>query len=179
MGSFAMTDNLKEKFMLALEEHADKPLQFDLINLKKPFLITIIFCIIMAGFIHITSSSTPGPSTNPMGKIRSPVAGSETGKEVNIVGETKNIGVGQYVWLAIDKPDLGLCWPKMHVLGNTKFSTNILEEGPKEAYRLSLYVLNEIFHKQWKEWQDRKIFGGVHMPPESKRLDQVTLLLKY
>ena len=55
--------------------------------------------------------------------------------------------------------------------------TTILEEGPKGPFILSMYVLNKNFHNQWKVWQDRKIFGGLHLPPDSKRLDSVNLIL--
>lgn len=172
-----MTDTLKDKLKQALEENADKS-QKPKKN-KTPLLIIIIVALIIIGLQYSTSIFSTGSSTDPQGKITTPADGSSTGKEVRVVGETKNINAGQYIWLAIDKPDLGLCWPKKRILRNTRFSTTILEEGPKEAYRLSLYVLNETFHDQWKDWRDQKIFGGLHMPPESQRLDQITLLLEY
>ncbi len=49
-------------------------------------------------------------NTAPCGKIISPTAGTITGTKVKVTAETKNLEVGQYVWLVGDKPDIGLCY---------------------------------------------------------------------
>ncbi len=172
-----MKNNLKDKFKQALKENANP----DPVELEKQSLPRSIFIIPSIAFIVILFATyliNPYAGIDFQGKIESPKAGSETEKEVKVIGETKNIEPGQYIWLAVDKPGIGLCWPKTHIASNTKFSTTILEEGPKETFFISLYVLNENFHNQWKDWQNRKIFGGVHLPPESKRIDSIELILK-
>jgi hypothetical protein len=83
------------------------------------------------------------------------------------------------VWLAVDKPKIGLCWPKGYKIPiNTKIQTTIYEGGPKEPYRLSLYAFNETWSNNWQHWIDHQIFGGLPMPPDSKRLASVVLILK-
>lgn len=124
-----MADNLKEKFMRALEENADKP-QKSRKN-KTPLLVIIIVILIIIGLQYSTSIFSQGPSTDPLGEITTPAAGSSTGKEVRVVGETKNINAGQHIWLAVDKPDLGLCWPKKQVLRNTRFRPLSWRKGRK------------------------------------------------
>ena len=172
-----MNDKLKEKLKSALRENADsQTAEIKTQTLAKS--VFIILCIVFFVILTGTYFLNPYSELGPQGKIKSPPAGSETGKEVRVIGETKNIEPGQYIWLVVDKPEIGLCWPKMSVKPNTKFSTTILEEGPKGDFMLSKYVLNEIIHSQWKEWQDRDMFGGVNMPPKSKRLDSIKLVLK-
>ncbi len=111
------------------------------------------------------------------GEIILPVEGTITGHDVSVIIETKNLEPGTCVWLAVDKPDIGLCWPKTSLQANRKLQTTIYEGGPKEPYRLSLYAFNETWDKQWQSWLDHKIFGGLPMPPDSKRLAHVTLIL--
>ena len=165
---------------------------------RTPIIVLIVMCLLIFGLQYSTtkfSSSTQQNSANiitppnieipseqgtsPQGKIISPVEGTVTGNEVSVICETKNIAPGTYLWLAVDKPEIGLCWPKgfSNIEPNTKLKINILEEGPKEEYRLSLYALNENYNTQWQDWIDHKIFGGLHIPPDSKRLTSVTLVL--
>jgi hypothetical protein len=54
-------------------------------------------------------------------------------KEIKVVGETKNVNVDQYIWLAFDNPEYGKCWPKTHIPVNIEFSTTVLEEELKET----------------------------------------------
>ncbi len=163
---------------------------------RTPVLIAIIMCLFIFGLSYSTSvfkspqqepvnittippvETPPEADTKPTGNIIAPVTGTTTGNNVTVIIETKNLELGTCVWLAVDKPDLGLCWPKAHrIEPNTKVQVQILEEGPKESYRLSLYTLNEYFDNQWQDWIDHKMFGGLHMPPDSKRLASVTLTL--
>ena len=155
------------------------------INVKKNHIYKIIaltsfvtFCLV--AFLYFGSSLfSIKSSTDPMGKISSPVVGSSTGHEVKITAETRNLEPGQYVWMAVDKPNIGLCWPKApRIKQNIKFLTTIYEGGPKEPYTLSLYVVTKTINDQWQEWLDRKMFGGLPMPPDKRRLDSVRLILK-
>ena len=101
------------------------------------------------------------------------------GHEVKITTETRNLEHGQYVWLTVDKPDIGLCQPKISkIMQNTKFMTTIYEGGPKEPYTLSLYAVTKTVNDQWQEWVNKKMFGGLPMPPDKRRLDSVRLILK-
>jgi len=170
-----MNEIIKEKFKQAIAENTEsKSDEFS----RLPKSVFIIPGIVFITIIAATYFFNPYSNLGPIGKIEMRIAGSKTGKEVKVVGETRNITEGQFVWLAVDKPGIGLCWPKKLIAANAKFSTTILEEGPKEEFTLSLYMLDENFHKQWKEWQDHKIFGGLHLPPETKRLKSVRLILK-
>lgn len=156
------------------EQKETKPQPIKITALSA-LIITCIFLFLYFG-TSLFSSQEP---TGPWGRIKNPVPGSTTTKEVSVTAETKNIGVGQYVWLVVDKPNLGLCWPKKpRIKPNTKFKTTIIEGGPKESYRLSLYAVNQTINGQWQDWIDRKIFGGLPMLPDRKRLDSVMLVLK-
>ncbi len=164
---------------------------------RTPILVLIVMCLLIFGLQYSTNffasselepvnMTTPPKieitveqTTSPRGKIISPVEGTVTGNEINVVCETKNIEPGSYIWLAVDKPKLGLCWAKAFSLPiNTRVRTTIHEGGPKEPYRLSLYILNENYNTQWQDWKNHDIFGGLHMPPDSKRLASVELILK-
>ncbi len=159
------------------------------VNVKKKHIYKIIaatsfitLCII--SFLYISTSlfssqDTEISETAPWGKIISPAAGTTTGEQIIITGETKNLESGHYVWLAVDKPRIGLCWPKQSIREpDTKFRTTIFEGGPYEPYMLSLYILNKTLNDQWQEWVDKKMFGGLPMPPDARRLDSVKLILK-
>ena len=170
-----MNDSLKKQFKQAIIENTETN-SFQLEKQSLPISIFIIPGIFFTLILAATYFLNPYSNTGPIGKIKTPKVGSVTQKEFKVVGETRNIESGQYIWLAVDKPGIGLCWPKVQIAANTKFSTSILEEGPKGSFTLSIYILNKNFHEQWKGWQDRKIFGGLHMPPKSKRLNSVKLV---
>jgi len=94
------------------------------------------------------------------------------------VGETKNVDVDQYIWLAIDNPEFSKCWPKIQIQRNIEFNTMVLEEELKGNLRLSIYLLNEKSHRQWQEWQSKENPRGVRMPSGNKHLDFVNLILE-
>ena len=173
----ANKDDLKTEIAQAIKENADytKPqtLKQQILN----YLISVILIVVFLYFGATLFSSEP--QAGPYGVIHSPGPMTKTKTCVKVVGETRNLEPGQYVWLAVDKPQLGLCWPKAPKLKpNCKWATEIYEEGPNEPYRLSLYAVNEHTHKQWSQWLDKKIFGGVTMPGDDRRLDSVTLILE-
>jgi len=165
---------------------------------RTPVLTLIIICLLIFALQYTTTifSSSPQPipaniikpnpvpvilpdPTKPRGRIISPVESTETGNEVTVICETNNIEPGSYIWLAVDKPELDLCWAKAFSLPiNTRIQTTIHEGGPKGLYRLSLYILNENYNAQWQDWKKHEIFGGLHMPPDAKRLSSVMLVLK-
>ncbi|SDU66037.1 hypothetical protein [Desulfobacula phenolica] len=145
---------------------------------RTPVFIVIIICLVVFGVQYSTTLFSSDSATGPYGKIILPSTGSVTGKDVNVTGETKNLESGQYIWLAVDKPDLGLCWPKAtRIKANTRFKTTIYEGGPKEPYTLSLYAVTKTVNDQWQEWLEKEMHGGVPMPPDKRRLDSVRLVL--
>ncbi len=154
------------------------------VNVKKPHIYKIVILssfttLCLVAFLYFaTSLFSSNTVTDIYGKILSPSAGSITSQAVKVIGETKNLEPGQYVWLAVDKPKIGLCWPKEpKILPNTGFKTIIYEGGPKEPYTLSVYAVNKIINDQWQEWLDNEIYGGLPMPPDKRRLDSVRLIL--
>lgn len=174
-----MKEVLKKKLKEAMVESvAANNNNFDDQSLPKSIFIipTIVFILILIGTYFLNPYSNV--ASGPHGKIELPKKGTTTGKEVRVIGETRNIQEGQYIWLAVDKPDVELCWPKKHIASNTKFSTTILEEGPEGEFILTLYALNENYRKQWREWQDREIFGGLPIPPKNKKLTMISMTLK-
>ncbi len=170
--------DIKNKLKEALEANAQRETSES--HNRKPFIliacITFLGAVMLFGYVLLFSNT---PTRGPWGQIKKPAHGKTTGQKVRVTGETKNIESGQYIWLAVDKSDIGLCWPKMHITeSNTNFRTTVMEEGLEEPYSLSLYLVNQTIHEQWKEWLEHEIFGGLHMPPERKRLDSVRLLLE-
>ncbi len=139
-----------------------------------PLIGTLLACLLIAVLTILSSDSDPN---QPYGKIISPIAETTTSTTVSVTAETRNIEPGQYIWLVVDKPGINLCWPKIQIEPDTKFKTIIYEEGKKEPYTLSLYVVHKTINDQWQEWLGDEIFGGLPMLPEKRRLDAVRLIL--
>ncbi len=77
----------------------------------------------------------------------------------------------------MDKPAIRLCWPEIQIKSDTKFKTMIYEEGKREPYTLSLYVVHKTINNQWQEWLDNKMHVGLPVLPDKRRLDFVKLIL--
>lgn len=176
----------KDKIKAAFHEYLDeeeshsKTAKPDIKIVKQSPWLKILGVILIVFGLYFTASllADPESSTGPSGKIYTPSTGSITSTAVKVTAETKNLEPGQYVWLAVDKPNIGLCWPKCpRIEPNSKFSTIIYEEGPEEPYQLSLYAVNKTTHDHWQEWLDQEKFGGLPMPPDPRRLDSVKLVL--
>ena len=178
-----MSNDLKEKIIKAIRDNSDRnhsgsnppPLKR-----HKVIISTSVTAIcIPIFFLSLSVLFSGTKATAPWGAISAPRPGAVTGTDVKVVGETRNIEPGQYIWLAVDKPRLGLCWPKSPRLSpNTNFSTVIYEGGPEEPYTISIYAVNKTVNDQWQEWIAKERFGGLPMPPEIRRLASVTLLKK-
>ncbi len=171
-----MTKKYKDQLKEVLLESAPKKNPRNKKPNLSPILIIAIACLVLIGVQYLFSS--PDPVTGPWGKIISPTAGSQTTTQVNVTAETKNLEPGQYAWLVVDKPGIGLCWPKKPIKPNTKFKMIIHEEGKKEPYTLSLYSVHKTINDQWQEWLDAELFGGLPMLPDKRRLDSVGLILE-
>jgi len=143
--------------------------------------VTGICILAIIALIFLYSAPKPFKGVifdGPYGKIISPVSGTITNTEVSVTAETANIDPGQYIWLAVDKPDIGLCWPKKQkIKPNCSFKMTLHEEGPKEPYTLSLYAVNKTINDQWETWLEPEKHGGLPMPPDKRRLASVVLVL--
>ena len=174
-------NDLKNKIIQAIKENKDPkqppstPRKKSLYSVMIVSAITTLCLVLFISSIN-NLSSEPHP-TGPWAKITFPLPGTATGTNVKITAETRNIEPGQHIWIAVDKPDLELCWPKLpRLLPNTGFSTSIFERGPNEPYRVSIYAVNKIINDQWLDWLDRKQLGGLPMPPKNRRLASVVLV---
>ena len=170
---------VKERVKKAIKENAseNRTIRYKRVALSSIFIPASI-AIIYTGISYFNTPSPEPIPSGPGGAILSPVQGSATGNMVRVQGKTQNIEPGKYIWLVVDKPALQPCWPKIHCSEpNTSFMTTIKENGPPEAYILSLYAVNERTHKQFTDWQKHKIFGGLPMLPENRKLDSVLLRL--
>ena len=120
----------------------------------------------------------------PRGAITAPAKGSPISRVVEIEGFTKNIPPEhQYIWIAIDVPGLGLCWPKRQIYSiNDAFKTKILERGPNDDFTVSLYAVPRNIHLDILEWfedcQRTKTETGFRLISDRFRLDFITLKLK-
>ncbi len=66
----------------------------------------------------------------PYGAIITPTNKTGTGSVVDVTGETENIKNDRYVWLVVEKPEYGLCWPKSYrIKPNIEFKTIVYKEG--------------------------------------------------
>ena len=174
-------NDLKKKIIQAITENKD-PNQSNSNNQKKSLRSVIISSVAVTSclvflilFLNgLFSETTP---TGPWAKISLPSPGTTTGTNVKITAETRNIEPGQYIWLAVDKPKLGLCWPKpLKLHPNTAFATSIHEGGPNEPYRVSIYAVNKTLNDQWEDWVNRNLLSGLPMPPKTRRLASVVLI---
>ena len=121
---------------------------------------------------------------NPRGEITAPTEGSLTDRVVELQGFTKNIPPEhQYIWIAVDVPDIGHCWPKRQIYSiNDRFKAKFLELGPNENFTVSLYAVPRNVHLDILAWiKDcwlTKAETGFRMILDSLRLDSITLKLE-
>jgi hypothetical protein len=171
-----MTDKHKDNSGKPLEEDTDKPVY--VVNKKQPFIITVILVLVFLVVFFTTNVFNPKPGMQVTGKIISPLNRTTIDKEIIVVGETKNVNAGQYIWLAFDNSEFRTCWPRIQVPGNIEFSITILEKSLKDDLRLSLYVMNEKRHKKWVEWQGTQNPRGVKLISGRNHLHYVNIILK-
>ena len=103
---------------------------------------------------------------------------------MEIEGFTKNIPPEhQYIWIAIDVPDLNLCWPKRQIYSiNKAFKIKIYEGGPHAEFTISLYAVPRYLHVDILDWfkdsQRTKTETGFKMIFNRLRLDTINLKLR-
>ncbi len=175
-------EDLKQSVCQTLKEQADEIDKTSTVKSRNSimktalFLTSICFAVVIVSQAIVLFSSEK--VTGPYGKIIEPLSGITTGKEVGITGETWNFEPGQYVWQAVDKPKIGLCWPKSpQIIPNTEKKTTIYEGGPREPYTVSLSVVNKTINDQWQQWLEKRMFGRQPLLPDKRRLDSVILIL--
>jgi hypothetical protein len=113
------------------------------------------------------------------GKITSPIPYAITDRTVTITGYTSNIPIDTpFVWLVVDVPSIGRCWPKKPTIQpNGTFQATIFEGGPNMDYTVSLYAVGYGLNKTIEHWLVAGTFGGLPMIPQQYRLDSVRLSL--
>lgn len=142
-------------------------------------MILFLGCLAVGLYLGMYSSSkkTP-PIPSPDGMISSPFTESSTGNIVQIKGYTRNIiSKNSFVWLVIEKPDEGLCWPQNKALPeNCEFSVSINAKGHMNAYNLSLYSVDKVQNNVFLDWiTKRDSSKGVSLQPHDIRLYSVRL----
>lgn len=115
----------------------------------------------------------------PYGRIMSPAPGSLTLRDLTLSGYTENIPFDRpFVWMVVDVPELGLCWPKkVDIKRNEPFQVKIHEGGPNQEYTVSLYAVGYRLNAMIEQWIEHGIFGGLPMIPKQYRLDSIKLAL--
>lgn len=115
----------------------------------------------------------------PFGKITSPIPNAITDRVVTITGYTENVPFDTpFVWLIVDVPSIGRCWPKKPLIQpNGTFQATIFEGGPNMDYTVSLYAVGYGLNKTIEQWFAAGTFGGLPMIPSQYRLDSVRLTL--
>ena len=127
----------------------------------------------------VTLVSWGDAGAEPKGMILSPKPGSNTGREVSVSVITRDLPLGRpHVYLVVDVPSIGYCWPKTSgIAPNTAFRTTIHEAGTRSNYRLSLYAVDNNLHQTIRAWFNRGAPDGLPMLPERFRLDYIELKL--
>ncbi|EMS79171.1 hypothetical protein [Desulfotignum phosphitoxidans] len=173
--------DLKDKIIQAIKENQTPEQSTSKHHKKTLYSIMIVsalttLCLVLS-ILFINNLFSKAPPPGPWARITFPLPGTTTGTKVKITAETRNIEPGQHIWLAVDKPDLELCWPKSpRLMPNTGFSTTIYERGPNEPYRVSVYAVTKTLNDQWEDWVNKKQLGGLPMPPKQRRLASVVLV---
>lgn len=163
---------------------------FDLLSQAKPIkpdrgsairtALIMIAVMALAGFAWIAYVNWKAPK----GKITSPAEGATASHVVEIEGYTKNLPLNRrFVWLTVDVPGIGLCWPKRPIYQcNSEFRTKIMEEGPNQTFIVSLYAVDQTYHADIMEWFEEcrltQAEPGFPMLPTDYQLDTLKLNLE-
>jgi hypothetical protein len=174
-------NDLKDKIIQAIKENQTPEQSISTHHKKNLYSVMIVsalttLCLVLF-ILFINNLFSEPHQPGPWARITFPLPGTTNGTNVKITTETRNIEPGRHIWLAVDKPDLELCWPKSpRLMPNTGFSTTIYERGPAEPYWVSVYAVTKTLNDQWEDWVKMKRLGGLPMPPENRRIDSVVLM---
>jgi len=171
-----MPENIDNKVFSLLNQ--SKPIKTDRgLILRTLFAITAVLVVIGSAWVAFAYWKAP------KGAITSPAEGFEISHVVEIKGYTKNIPLDRkYIWVTVDVPGIGLCWPKRPIYkSNGPFKTKFLEEGPNQTFTVSLYAVdfnhNTEILKWFEEGRRTKSAAGFPMLPADYKLDTLELKL--
>lgn len=145
---------------------------------RTPFLIFIIVLLLFVGMQQSTSIFSPDPVKDSWGKIILPLPETKIANEFRVIGETQDIKKGHYIWLAFESRSIAECWPQKRVLRNSRFRTTLRPLMGQKELVLSVYVLNQTVHDQWRKWLDQNPQKGITLPSGIILLDQIDLNLE-
>ncbi|WP_319409317.1 hypothetical protein [uncultured Desulfosarcina sp.] len=108
------------------------------------------------------------PPILPGGRITAPLPHTITDRTLTVSGYTTNLPVDMpFVWLIVDVPSIGRCWPmKPMIQPNGTFPATIYEGGPTMEYTVSLYAVGYGLNKTIEQWFCDGTFGGLSMIPQ-------------
>lgn len=114
-----------------------------------------------------------------IGKITSPISNAITDRTVTITGYTDSIPIDTpFVWLMVDVPSIGRCWPKKPLIQpNGTFQATIFEGDPNMDYTVSLHAVGYGLNKTIEQRFAAGTFGGLPMIPQQYWMDSVRLSL--
>ena len=120
----------------------------------------------------------------PRGRFTSPAPGATVDRVMELEGFTRNIPPERrFLWVVVDVPDLGLCWPHRQIHRvNGPFKAKIHEQGPNQTITVALYAVPWDVHHEILKWREMCLrtgsFEGFPMIAEGLRLDLINLRLK-
>jgi hypothetical protein len=142
----------------------------------------IFFAMILTGIAIVYFSFNA--IVKPRGQILKPIEGATVSPVFQIEGYTKFLPVERkYIWITVDVPSIGLCWPHRQIYkANDRFTAKIHEKGPNAEFIVSVYAVNRDYHNEIREWFEFAMKTGSDegfpIMPENLKLDSVTLKLK-
>lgn len=148
-------------------------------HLKWQWYTYLCGFILVAGIIGYATFPR-APIYSYTGQITFPSDGSESSRNIKIIGNTENLPPElPYAVVAVDVPDLRLSWPKSpFIKPNTTFQISFQEGGPSGKCVVSLYVVNHDTYNKITQWFKEDRLGGMPLLPDRFRLDSVTLTLQ-
>lgn len=132
---------------------------------------------------ELTTYHRMDESLLPRGQITYPQSDTRTERDFPIEAFTDNIPPQRgHVWLVVEIPSVGLCWPKCHITEtNCRFRCNIHEGGSSRHFTVAMYAVNQPLHAQILDWFEVEFrsgnHGGMVLLPEKYKLDSVRLSL--
>lgn len=165
-------DKLKDAFLGNTVKSTEKR------SKRTPFLIFIIVLLLFVGMQQSTSIFSPDPVKDSWGKIILPLPETKITGEFRVIGETQNIKKGHYIWLAFESKSIKECWPQKRVLRNSRFRSALRPLIGQKELALSVYVVNQAIHDQWRKWLNQNPQKGITLPSGMILLDQIDLNLE-
>ena len=118
----------------------------------------------------------------PRGKITRLTKSQDADWIFSVEGDTINFPAERrYLWIVVDVPELGLCWPKRPVhYPNQAFGMKFYENNRDNNGKVSIYALSRAYDQKIREWMNFVLNSGaadgLSMLPEEYRVDSIKLL---